>query len=127
MRKALFNASVFTIGILTLSLGAIAQNNLLGKWKDEKDDKRVVEIYLAKDGLYYGKVVRLPDTNAKLGHLIFQKCSFDAKTESLKGTMHPPKGNVAIDATIQLDKSGKLKVVGKKFLLTKTLYFIKEN
>jgi hypothetical protein len=127
MRRALFNVLVLSISFSTLSLGAIAQNNLLGRWKDEKDNKRVVEIYLAKDGLYYGKVVKLPDNTAKLGHLLFQKCSFDAKTESLNGTMHPPKGNIMIDATIQLDKDGKLKVVGKKLFVTKTLYFIKEN
>jgi hypothetical protein len=99
----------------------------IGKWKNEEDTKRVIEIYLAKDGFYYGKGVGETNKNIKAGHLIFRKCKYDSNSKSLKGTMHPPDKLVEMNVNIQLEKDGKLKVVAKKLFMTKTLVFIKVN
>jgi hypothetical protein len=123
--KIVIVAFVFSI----LSTGFIKQNadGMLGKWIADEDGKQVVEIYLAKDGFYYGKDTGSASEGKGNGHLIFQKCRYDAKTETLKGTMQPPDKNINLNITIQLEKNGKLKVVARKLIMTKILYFTKSK
>jgi hypothetical protein len=120
--------TIITFTISMLSMCFIKQNaeGMLGKWIADEDKKKVVEIYLAKDGFYYGRDIgSTEDGKGKFGHLIFQKCTYETKTETLNGTMQPPDKKIDLAVTIQLEKNGKLRVVAKKFFMTKTLYFSK--
>jgi hypothetical protein len=120
--------TIMSFAISILSMCFIKQNadGMLGKWIADEDEKKVVEICLAKDGFYYGKYIgSTTDGKLKSGHLIFQKCSYNPKTETLKGTMQPPDKKIDLAVTIQVEKNGKLRVVAKKFVMTKTLYFSK--
>jgi len=99
----------------------------IGKWKAEGDEKVSVEIYQAQDGLYYGKAIDSHEKKGKEGHLMFQKCRYDATTKTLIGTMHPPDRPIDLELTIQIEKNGKMKTTARKFIMSTTLYFIKVN
>lgn len=114
---------------LMLTFASMAQNpdKVLGKWKFEEDSKSVVEIYLAKDGMYYGKIITAGNEKMKVGHLLFQKCKYEGSSASLKGIIKPTDTAKEMNVTISLDNNGKLKAVAKKFFISKTLLFSKVN
>jgi hypothetical protein len=120
---------ILTLTFLMLMFASIAQNpdKMLGKWKFEEDAKSVVEIYLAKDGMYYGKIITAGDEKMKVGHLLFQKCKYEESSTSLKGIIRPTETTKEMNVTISLDNNGKLKAVAKKFFMSKTLLFRKVN
>jgi hypothetical protein len=108
------------------SISAQNANDLLGKWNAEDDATKQVEFFLSTDGYFYGKAVgNSSDGKMKAGHLFLQKIWYDAANKSWKGTLHPPDVNMSIDARITVDGHQKIKVVGQKFFMTKTIYFIK--
>jgi hypothetical protein len=114
---------------LMFSFASVASNpdKMLGKWAFDETPKSIVEVYLAKDGMYYGKVVASGDEKLKVGHLVFQKCKYEANSTSLKGIIKPSDTAKEMNVTISLDKNGKLKAVAKKFFMSKTLFFSKVN
>ncbi len=118
-----------TLTLLMLTFASMAQNpdKMLGKWKFEEDGKSIVEVYLAKDGMYYGKIISAADTKMTVGHLLFQKCKYEANSPSLKGIIKPTDTAKEMNITISLDANGKLKAVAKKFFMSKTLLFSKVN
>jgi hypothetical protein len=118
-----------TLAYLMIGLASMAQNpdKMLGKWKFEEDSKSVVEIYLAKDGMYYGKVISAGNEKLKAGHLLFQKCKYEESSASFKGIIRPTETSKEMNVTISLDNNGKLKAVAKKFFMSKTLLFSKVN
>lgn len=83
------------------------------------------EFYLDSDGLYYGKIIKDQDKKGALGKTTFKKLKYDPKSKSFKGTMSPPDRDMEIDAIITFEGNDKLKVVAKKFLMTKTVYLIR--
>jgi uncharacterized protein (DUF2147 family) len=108
------------------SISAQSANDLLGKWKAAEDGSRQIEFYLSTDGYFYGKAIgNSSDGKMKAGHLFLQKIWYDAASKSWKGTLHPPDANMSIDARITIDSQAKMKVVGQKFFMTKTIYFTK--
>jgi hypothetical protein len=119
--------SILTFLMLAYTSTAQNPDKMLGKWKSEEDTKNIVEIYLAKDGMYYGKVITSSDVKLKVGHLLFQKCKYDESSASLKGIIRPTETAQELNATITLDNNGKLKAVAKKFFMSKTLLFSKVN
>lgn len=122
-------AITLTLTFLMLTFALMAQNpdKMLGKWLFEEDSKSIVEVYLAKDGMYYGKVISASEVKLKVGHLLFQKCKYEASSSSLKGIIKPTDTAKGMNVTISLDANGKLKAVAKKFFMSKTLLFSKVN
>lgn len=122
-------AITLRLTFLMLTFASMAQNpdKMLGKWKFEEDSKSVVEIYLAKDGMYYGKIITAGNEKMKVGHLLFQKCKYEENSASIKGIIKPTDTAKEMNVTISLDNNGKLKAVAKKFFMSKTLLFSKVN
>ncbi len=118
-----------TVTFLMLMFVSMAQNpdKMLGKWAFEENSKSIIEVYLAKDGMYYGKVVTANEEKLKVGHLVFQKCKYEVSSASLKGIIKPTDTAKEMNVTISLDSDGKLKAVAKKFFMSKTLLFSKVN
>lgn len=94
-------------------------NSIIGKWKDLEDPSKSAEITLAQDGYYYGR-----DTK---GTIIMKKLQFDAQKKCFTGTMNPPDAKIELNVTITFESETKLKVVAKKFFISKTLYLTKQN
>ncbi len=117
--------SLFVLVTTLCSSTLVAQtgNSILGKWRDEKEVDRHVEIYLGKDGLYYGKLIYEGKKKENIGQLIFKKLAYDATTKSFKGIMSPPNSSMEINSIVTIESADKFKIIGKKFLITKTILF----
>jgi Uncharacterized protein conserved in bacteria (DUF2147) len=111
----LFSHSAFS------QAGAIA-----GNWQSEDKSKDMqMEIYLAKDGNYYGKVINDNSKASKNGTLVLQKLSYDEKKQQYTGTIKPPDASLTLNATVTLENANRIKIVAKKFVMSKTMYLIR--
>jgi hypothetical protein len=120
--KSILLIAIFVFGSI-LSFGQTA-SQIIGKWKSDEKEKDVqMEIYLAKDGNYYGKVINDNTTPCKNGNLIIKKLSYTNEAKNYKGTMEPPGINTTLNVTVTLETANRLKVVAKKLLMSKTIYF----
>lgn len=100
-----------------------SSNTLVGKWKGENGPKLSVEFYLGTDGAYYGKIS--DPTDLYYGKIIFKKMIYNEKEKKLSGTLTPADKDISLDATINIENSNRIKVVAKKFLITRVVYFSK--
>lgn len=99
------------------------QNSLIGKWKGEKETGKQSEFYLAKDGFYYGKICADAEKAENVGKIIMKKLVYDATSKTFKGTMSPPDRDLELNVTISFVTNDRIKVVAKKFVMSKTMYF----
>jgi hypothetical protein len=91
-------ASIKNIACCILLIMAFSQtsfsqtgNEILGNWKAEDKDKNMqMEIYLAKDGKYYSKVINSNSSKSKNGTLVMKSLEYDAASKTYQGTMSPP-------------------------------------
>ena len=51
---------------------------------------------------------------------------YNSELEHWIGTIYSPKRSITIDGTLSLEIDGRLKIVGRKYFLTKTYHWIKE-
>jgi uncharacterized protein (DUF2147 family) len=112
---------------LLLATAGFAQtaNSITGNWKNEDKDKPLeMEIYLAKDGSYYGKVINNSDP-AKNGTLAIKSLIYDETAKKWKGTLQPPDINMTLNITITMENANRLKMAAKKMLMSKTIYLIR--
>jgi uncharacterized protein (DUF2147 family) len=96
---------------------------ILGKWKNLDEGKAMqLEIYLAQDDKYYGKIINDNNQPSKNGTIALKALQYDAAMGSYKGTMQPPDSKMEINITATLLGNNKLKMVGKKLFMSKTFY-----
>jgi uncharacterized protein (DUF2147 family) len=110
---------------ISLTVSAQKEKDILGKWKTEDNMDLQAEIFLANDGLYYGKIIQDKDKKVSNGKQILKKFVYDSKANSFKGKMSPHDRDMELNATITFESEDKLKVVARKFLFSKTIYFLK--
>ncbi|WP_163407900.1 hypothetical protein [Flavobacterium ajazii] len=96
---------------------------LIGKWKGEKDPKLSVEFYLGSDGAYYGKIS--DPTDKYYGKTIFKKMVYDQDENFFSGILNPADKDITLDVTIKIENSNRIKVVAKKFLMTRVITCLK--
>jgi hypothetical protein len=114
--------------VLVLQTGYLlgqSPSALVGKWKGEDKPDNHSEFFLAKDGFYYGKLIYEGKEKKNLGKILFHKLKYDATTKTFQGSMSPPDADLKINATISFFGKEKLKVVVKKFMMTKTIYLLR--
>jgi hypothetical protein len=121
IRKIL--ATLFTL--ITLGVSAQDANTLTGKWKGEDKPNNHVQFCLGDDGLYYGKLVFEDGKKENLGKVMMKQLKYETATKTYKGTMTPPDKNIDLKVTLTFEGNDKIKVVAKKFFMTKTVYFIR--
>jgi uncharacterized protein (DUF2147 family) len=112
------SATAFIIGLFSTIAFSQTKNDIVGKWKDEKATDKQLEIYLGKDGKYYGKEI-------STGKLILNGATYNEKKKTFSGKMTPPDANMTMNATISLESVDKFKIIGKKFIMSKTIYFVR--
>ena len=96
-----------------------------GIWLTKDFENSTIKIYKAKNGFWYGKV--LTSNNPKfLNKLILKEAIYDDKAAALIGVMYHPEMSISIDATLTKETNNQLKLVGKRFLITKTFYWTKK-
>lgn len=120
MKKIAQTSTFALLATILFSAGSFSQNpnDIVGKWKDEKHNSKQLEIYLGKDGLYYGKEV----TSDKI---ILKQLTYNEKLKNYTGKMSPPEKDITLNVTISFESSTRLKFVAKKFIMSKEIYFVK--
>ncbi|SEP40435.1 hypothetical protein [Mucilaginibacter sp. OK283] len=117
-------ASVLII-LLFGGLGAFCQTNegVIGNWKIGLKDKAMdIEIYLAKDSNYYGKIINDSHTPSKNGVIILKKLKYNEPSKTFKGLMHPEDADIQLDVNVTVIDPDHLKMVAKKMLISRTVY-----
>jgi uncharacterized protein (DUF2147 family) len=80
---------VFSLMVMMISIFTYAQTDVVGKWKTIDDEtgeeKSVVQIYKAKNGKYYGKIVSL--TNPKKKNPLCEECEGAKKDQPILGML----------------------------------------
>ncbi len=102
-----------------------AEGKIAGDWYNEELDKSTINVYKSTDGLWYAKITKSEDPD-KVGKMLLSKVKYDATEKVHTGILTPPTNSMEINATITFTKDGKLKLVGKKLVMTKTYYWTKQ-
>jgi hypothetical protein len=98
-------------------------NQITGVWEaDDKSKPLQVEIYLARDGNYYGKVVNDISAPSKNGNLVIESLVYSETSKTYKGTLQPTESRMTLNATVTMEGINRLKMVAKKLLMSKTIY-----
>jgi hypothetical protein len=127
LQKRCLLLTVFLFFALVVTSSAQSPETIVGKWKGEAKHDREIEFYLSKDGLYYGKTIGTGTKKSDKGHLLLRKLVYVSEEKVFRGIMSPPDRNAEINATLSFSTPNRLKVVGHKMFMTKTIYFIRAN
>lgn len=90
-------------------------STLIGKWRGEDKPNNHTEFFIAKDGLYYGKLIFEGAEKKNLGKVLMKKLSYNSITKEFKGTMSPPDGEMELNVILSFVGNDKLKVVVKNY------------
>lgn len=123
------NKLKLTISILFFTILSFSQNNVndfKGNWFTSEMNNTTISIFLLTDGFWYGKIIK-SDTKENIGKLLLNKMKFDKTKNVLEGQLNSPSNGMTVNATVSLDGDKKLKVVGKKLLITKTVNWTKAD
>lgn len=111
--------------ISTISLQTFPQSNpknILGDWISTEDDRQI-SIYLGSDNLYYGKTINKTGEEVPVGKILLKKLLFDKEEQCFIGILTPPDNDSELDVQVYLENDNSLKLVAKKFIFSKTIYF----
>jgi len=111
-------ASAFLLGIQSHT-----QNDaILGTWNAKDLENATIKLYRSDDGFIYGKIV---DCNRKdwIDKVILDKTKYNKQDQAWKGEIHSLRTGMDINITIYLQNDNKLKLVGKKFFMSRTYYW----
>lgn len=118
---------ILLTGLFLFSLQCFSQsaNDIISKWQNEDDASFQIEIYLAKDGNYYGRIIKDNKSTENKGKIVLQKLTYNTDKKNYTGSMFPPDSNIILNAEIIFITPLKIKLVVGKFLISKTMYLIK--
>ena len=108
---------------ISFAVSAQSGKDILGKWKTDDNVNLEAEIFSSNDGLYYGKIVQDKGKKVNNGKIILKKFVYNSKTNSFKGKLSPHDRDIDLNAIITFESHDILKVVARKFLFSKTIYF----
>jgi uncharacterized protein (DUF2147 family) len=121
--KKLIAISLF----LWISNSLFAQNNendIAGNWYCEEADKTTMKIFKNTDGFWYSTILTSDDKKG-IGKNALKKMEYNPIEKQYKGDLYVAGKNLNLSATVSLQPDGKLKIVGKKVIISKTLYWNK--
>lgn len=104
--------------ITLYSLPAYSQDNYEGQWLIKDLDNSIISLYKATDGYYYSKILKSENTFYN-NQIIFKGTLVDSKN-LIDGTFITPKSKMKIKAKIYADSKDQIRMVGKKYFITKT-------
>jgi hypothetical protein len=118
---------ILLLGLLWISHPSLAQRAslILGQWKNMEEPDRQMEFILGNDGKYQAHIIHDTDDASHHGKVVLKDLQYDAKTKSFKGLMSPPDADMELTATVFFEGPDKLKIVAKKFIMTKTIHLEK--
>jgi hypothetical protein len=121
----IFKRFFFTITFLLIGSQLFSQskeNDIEGNWYCEEADKTTMKIFKSKDGLWYS-IVLTSDDKKSIGKNALKKLEYNPTENHYKGGLYVASKNLNLSAVVSLQPDGKLKVVGKKLIISKTVYW----
>jgi hypothetical protein len=92
---------------------------LQGKWQAPELDNSVLQFYAEKNGLLYGKIIESENPEVE-NKIVITNLSYNLEKGEYTGIITHPTTNISADITIEQVSKNELKVVAKKWFLTKT-------
>lgn len=96
--------------------------SISGRWVMENEPQKIISIYLARDGFYYGKIDQ--PASKDNGKLVIQKLRYNTEKKLYQGTMSPPDQNITLNVSLTFVGEKRIKLEARKMFLTKTMYLI---
>lgn len=125
MKKTKKIILLFLLAISTPLAYLAAQENIIeGLWYCEALDKTTMKIFKSADGLWYSTIISSQNAPT-VGKNILKKLSYDQKNKEYKGDLYSPSRNMTLAATLTITNDNKLKIVGKKLIISKTFYWVR--
>jgi len=88
-------------------------------------ENSTIQIYREKDNQIYAKIIKSDDAEL-IDHMVLERMIYNPAKKVWQGTISSPRRPIEVDGTITLISNDKLKLVGKKYFLTKTFYWTKK-
>lgn len=114
-------AALFLMTSMAFTSG---ESGIVGNWQAADIENATVKVYKDENGYYYGKIIKC-DRIEWIGEFILKKVKYEAENNEWKGELHSLARDATIDVRISLESQRKLKLVGKKFFMTKTFFWEK--
>jgi len=111
---------------LLFTFTTTAQDQIIGNWFSKEMKNATIQVYQADDGFIYGKLIDC-DKEEWIGETILKKVTYDESKQAWTGEIYSLERKMTINATFTMASEEKLKLVGKKFFMTKTFYWKKDN
>lgn len=111
--------------ILISSVSNEQSPSISGKWFASEMDNSTIQFEIGDDGILIGKVID-SDVAEYIGKTIFEKGIYDDEKQTWEGTAYALKRNITIRGSLSLVDPNQLKLVGRKYFLTKTFYMIRK-
>ncbi len=125
MVKLKFYLTLLTLLLVaqTKVLAQTIESKISGTWYCEEMNMSKISLYKKADGYWYAKITA-SDAKENIGKTIIERAQYNAKDNALYGTLVRPGNGMQVNATITLESNNKIKIVGKKWMITKTFYWI---
>ena len=101
------------------------QPSIIGNWYSTDMENSTIRIYKTKSGQLYGKIIKSKNPDL-IGSIILKKLLYDRKINVWTGEIRKPRSEISAKVNIQKVSDEKLKLVAKKYFITKTLYWHKK-
>ncbi|MEL6557093.1 MAG: DUF2147 domain-containing protein [Bacteroidota bacterium] len=112
--------------VASKTVAQTSEGSIAGSWYAEDLDESVIEVIQLKDGSYEG-VIKSSSKEKYVGHKVIYGFKYNAAEKQYEGTISSAARNMEMSGTIVLEKNGKLKLTGRKFMISKTFYWERRN
>ncbi len=111
-------------GLLPFSSAAQSPQNIIGKWADETDPTKQIQMTKRMDGTIYGKAIRSAQSvNAE--RIVFTDLVWDDRKKVYTGLLIDPGNGNAFTISITLPHPNRFEFVVKRLFLSRTFRFVR--
>lgn len=123
--KVLIHLVVWSSLSFLTAFSTVPDDKIMGEWLAPDLENATIQVYKAQDGYTYGKI-KACDKKEWVGEIILKKVKYFEAKNHWKGEVYSLKRKMSINVTITVPEDDKLKLVGSKWLMTKTFYWAKK-
>ncbi|MEL6674573.1 MAG: hypothetical protein AAFR61_20350 [Bacteroidota bacterium] len=122
-----FLMPLFMLTLINLGIApaAMSQDSILGTWQAPEMENMTIQVYEAQDGYIYGKITAADEPDW-VDKIILKKASFDEKQTAWVGEIYSLRAGMNVDVVMTLEEAEKLKIVGSRFGMSRTFYWVRK-
>jgi hypothetical protein len=100
---------------------SVTKAELSGVWSPEENQLLLINLYLANNATYIGKVKEDKSKPVNVGKIILHDFVYSTTKKCYIGEMTPPGTSMRLDAELFVISESKIKIVAHKSIFTKTM------